>query len=356
MDGTGWATVALVLITVVLVLVTARQARLQEASAYRDQATAWRDLAADWQVLAIVGLGPEQAARRGFDTLVVAEYQARLTAYRDARVRYIKMLDRNVDAVTSDDFGPDWELLSEAEATAWEQLRTYEPAVRRVLIHLAQVADLVLRRRLSINAVYDALGHDLRREQAAVANVTKYPADESGCPGSSFPEMRAWGAMSLDDVSPRVGWGMVLVDSPATLGRIDVLVDLIVCRGLAIGDQPGPMWMGADVRRVVGRRRQAFRWNVMARQSRWLAVRTCVRTTWLGHRPDLVTGGIQARVPSFISTLTRPLVVTPKVLRTWWDSRHVDPWHRNVKPVPRSKKPRAEAEVNGVVVMLDDGM
>jgi len=347
MDGTGWANVALVLITVVLVLVTARQARLQEASAYRDQATAWRELASDWQVLAIVGLGPDRAARRGFDAEAIAQYKTHLTAYRDARVQYIAMMDSNVDAATSDDYGPDWELLASAESQAWERLQTYEPAVRRILIHLAQVADLVLRRRLSITAVYDALGHDLRRDQAAIANVTKYPADESGCPGSSFPEMRAWATMSLDDVSPRVGWGMVLIDSPATLDRIDVLVDLIVCRGLEIGDQPGPMWMGDDVRRVVGRRRQAFRWNVMARQSGWLAIRTCIRTTWLGHRPDLVTGGIQTRLPRLIATLTRPLIVPPKVLRTWWDSQRVDPWHRNVRPVHRSRQARANTDEMG---------
>ena len=354
MDGTGWATVALVLITVVLVLVTARQARLQEASAYRDQADAWRELAADWQVLAMVGLGPDRAELRGFDTEFAREYGRLLSAYRDARVQYMEMMDRNVDATSSDEIGPDWERLSSAESEALKSLRNYEPSVRRVLIHLAQVADLVLRRRLSIHAVYDALGHDLRREQIAIGNVTKYPADEDGCPGSAFPEMRAWGTMSLDDVSPRVGWGMVLVDSPATLDRIDVLVDLVVCRGLAVGDQPGPMWFGDDVRRVVGRRRQAFRWHVMARQSRWLALRTCVRTTWLGHRPDLVTGGIQAKLPAFLALLTRPLLIPPKVARTWLDSHSVDPWHRNVKPVRRRKV--AGANDRDLVEMYEAGM
>ena len=201
------------------IIVARRQANLQEASTYRDQASAWLSLRAEWERVVLVGLGPHEARRRGAAQDLCDDYATVLGKYRIARVDLQDAIDRP--------HSPDRESLVSAaftqESLARGLLAPYELAVRRVLIFLAQTADLVLRGRLSLLSIYDAVAHDVLRESEALNNVTTFSHHSGGCMGPWNQEGRWWRDLSLDDVSRRYGWAQALSASLGSLERIDLL-------------------------------------------------------------------------------------------------------------------------------------
>ena len=175
------------------IIVANKQARLQEATAYREQAVAWRELEADWTRLLLAGHGPEIAINYGVDRAIAGAYKIALTEYKTARLKAM-------DSVNSGEFAnlPEQRQASvhsalwETEQVKWQQLVPYESSVRRILVHLAQLTDLILRGRLSVHAVYDAIGHDLMKHRGALGAVTRFSYDYDGCIAGTNFENNWW--------------------------------------------------------------------------------------------------------------------------------------------------------------------
>ena len=301
------------------ILVARRQVNLEEANAYRDQAKAWRELRPDWERLLAAGLGPTRAGQRGVPTNCCDEYARLLEACRGARVAAQQAFDSGYEATRQSDL---WDL----ERETFAKLAPIEGAIRQVLIHFAQSSDLIIRRRLSISAVYDALGHDVLREREAVEAVTRHAYDFGGCVAPAFEEGRWWADLTADEISPRIGWARALESSPATLSRIDVFLDYLAMRAEAIGDGVHAVTSDQQLRQVGGRRELAVRWRVLRRAGLLPALRFCWRAAWVHQRvrqprafplatllrPSLYGLG---RLPrTALSWTCRPLIVLGKVL------------------------------------------
>lgn len=71
-------------------------------------------------------------------------------------------MDSNPDLSDTVELGDHYEMAANRLRAARIPFREYEVSVRRILIHLAQIADLVISRRITVSEVYDAIGHDLR--------------------------------------------------------------------------------------------------------------------------------------------------------------------------------------------------
>lgn len=251
--------------------VTRRQLGLQEAATYRDQAQAWRALAGDWGLLVVVGLGPHLARQVGLDADVCRRYERALEEYRTARLEWHDALLR-LDQDGQEGCWPDEaeERLQRARAA----MDPYHSAVRAVLVHLAQLADLVLRRRLSARSLHDSVGHDLVRDEAALRRVARLPYDVGLCPGPEHHEAEGWRRLTLDEVSGRMGWASVLSESGGPAARVHLLLDLLILHADAAGDQ---IWVGDETlaQRVVAPTNVARRWHTARRVSRVSAWRLC---------------------------------------------------------------------------------
>ena len=328
------------------ILVARRQANLQEAAAYRDQVEAWMALRSEWHRLLAAGLGPNQATNRGVPRHVCQEYSSLLEEYRSARVAAQIEFDEGYDEERQ-------EALWKRESEAWDALLPMQDSVRRVLLHFAQLSALIIRRRLSVDAVYDALAHDVLREREAITAVTRHAYDYGGCVGPIFEESRWWSKLTLDEVSPRIGWARVLEASPGTLTRIDVLLDLLAIKAHSLGDGVSPVTGDAALRLVGSTRRLAVRWRLLRRIGFVTAVRLTSRAAWTSER-------LKMRRPRVLWALMRPILVSSLVLlaaarsRFAWDAerwvpRLEDPMGDHGTPAEAGAVPEDEAGVQASI-------
>lgn len=323
--------------------VARRQANLEEATAYRDQATAWRELRHEWEQLLAAGLGPTRARQRGVPTAFCDHYADLLEACKRARVEAQKAFD---DGYVEERQSELWA----KEREAFDNLVPIEDSIRRVLVHLAQLSDLIIRRRLSVHAVYDAMGHDVLRERDALEAVTRHAYDFGGCVAPAFEEARWWAGLTVDEISPRIGWARALESSPATLSRIDVLLDLLAMRAHAIGDGTHAVTGDHQLRSVGRQRVLPVRWRVLRRSGLIPALRFCWRAAWThqqvrhGHHPHVLTTltrpslfGLKSLAVATGRWGLRPIIVAAKVLaaavrsRTTWDQ---DRWVSRIEVIP----------------------
>ena len=256
------------------VVVTRSQSKLQEAAAYSEQARAWQAIGDHWQNAVLVGYGPDTARQFGLDATKCQDYAALLEGYRQARFKYHEALmemDRGGDL---DDQVIDSLTTREAD------LAPYRESVRLILVHLAQLSDLLLRRRLREGVVYDALGHDLLRDSAAVDVITSLPYDGGGHPGPMHDEIAGWRSLSLDEVSVRIGWASSLSESAGPASRIRVLRDALTLYSEFIGDA---LWRGPETagHQVVEPRNMGFRWKTVASISVYEALRFCWKASFV---------------------------------------------------------------------------
>lgn len=251
--------------------VTRRQLGLQEAATYRDQAQPWRALAIDWRLLVVVGLGPHTARQVGLDAQACRRYEGVLEEYRTARLEWHDALLR-LDQEGQEGVWPDE--AAERMQHARAALEPYHSAVRAVLVHLAQLCDLVLRRRLSARSLHDAVGHDLLRDEGALRRVARLPYDLGGCPGPEHHEAEGWRGLTLDEVSGRIGWASALSESAGPAARVHLLLDLLVLHADAAGEQ---IWVGdgTAAQLVAAPANVARRWHTARRVSRVSAWRLC---------------------------------------------------------------------------------
>lgn len=260
------------------IVVTRRQLVLQEAATYRDQADAWRALSFDWQTVLIAGYGPVTARAIGMDVARCDAYEAVLAEYRDARLHWHDVTSREAEANESE--GVDtWERSARAQAA----LDSYRSAVRNVLVYLAQLSDLVLRRRLSVRSLYDAVGHDLIRDASALRTVARLPYDSIGCPGPMHHEIEVWRTLTLDEISGRVGWASSLSEATGAAARIHLLLDLMIFHGQAVGDSiwRGPETLADEVNQPDN---ISLRWKTASRVSLRAALGLAWRSSGVGTR------------------------------------------------------------------------
>ncbi len=208
-----------------------RANRLAESAGQGEDARAWAALANEWRLALLIAGHPGAATRHESE-----QYFAVIARYRDARVGFFKAMDNGGrEAGGSGEF-PELDRAMAQELEAVEALATYRIAVERVLGHLAEVADRVVRGRLSVAAGYAAFGRDIVRARPALRRLLAISADSDGCPGSSWPEVHGWQSMPLNEISLRVGWGDFLEPHRGTAGRIYLLDDLLADHAVSVGD------------------------------------------------------------------------------------------------------------------------
>lgn len=280
------------------VLVARKQSHLEEATSFREQTKAWAELGADWQLLLLVAYGPTAARRRGVRDESCSEYRQILGEYRDARVETQQRIDTAID---SDDLTDDFA----RERDKGDALVPYEASVRRVMLHLAQLCDLVVRRRVELAAIYDALGHDVLRERDAMSVVVRFSYDHFGCIAPANEEGRWWASLDLDEVSARVGWASALDSAPSTLDRIDLLMDLLTLHALKVGDAMQAETGDALASSLADPEALAYRWRVLRR---W-GSRPAISVTWQSVAMGMSASGWHTRF------WFRPLRMLARVIR-----------------------------------------
>ncbi|GAB3313721.1 hypothetical protein GCM10027451_27800 [Geodermatophilus aquaeductus] len=219
------------LIALSQVVLGRRGNRLAESADQGDVAKAWAALVDEWRLALLVAGHPTAATRDES-----AQYHQVLARYRDARISFVNAMDNGGREASASGDHPQLDRAIADELEAVEALGTYRAAVERVLEHLAEVADRVVRRRLTVAAAYAALGRDIVRARPALRRLLAISADSDGCPGSSWPEVRGWQSLTLDEVSLRVGWGDALEPHRGTAARIYLLEDLLADYAVRIGD------------------------------------------------------------------------------------------------------------------------
>lgn len=363
MDSQTWIAIAALAATALgsagvlgQIVVARRQANLQEVTAYREQADAWAGFALDWHRMLLAGLGPGRAIAHGVDRKVAENYREQLEAYRRARVEATRVMDEH--GFSGDHLEEAWE----AEASARDALAGVEASVRRVLVHLAQLASLVLNGRLSVAAVYDAIGHDVLREHDALISVTRYAYDYGGCIAPIHEEARSWGELSVEEISERVGWARALRASVGTLDRIDVLIDLLVLRAHKTGDQTD-FYDGAPYVDYVGASsRLAYRFRTIRRFSVLGGLQFCWAAAWFRDRRLRGEGGLIALLRDYEANrsealhvllrasrrVIRPVVVGYAVGRAVWNSNWAENPERWLTPVGWDRR-----EADGQEAALD---
>ena len=101
--------------------------------------------------------------------------------------------------------------------------------------------------------------------------------------------------LTIDEISPRIGWASALDSSPGTLDRIDILFDLIAIRAFQVGDAVHSVTGDYLIEKIGDRQILAYRWKVLARISRPKAV----RYVWQASRVH----ELQMSAPNLFDTL-----------------------------------------------------
>jgi hypothetical protein len=173
------------------------QHRLEEAQAHLQQADAWKSLQSDWVHCLLIAQGHAPG---------VSEWQVKQLAdlvekFREADLRWLSLNEPG--EVDQDDYD---KLIRESRE-AYDALDPYRASVQRVIIHLAQLASLVLRKRISIATVYDAIGYDLLSLGDQIRPLVSLPyGSDSGCVAPTNMEKDYWRTAEQHEVIHRVGW------------------------------------------------------------------------------------------------------------------------------------------------------
>ncbi len=100
-----------------------------------------------------------------------------------------------------------------------------------------QVATFYFERKVSISAVYSAMGPDLVEGSWTLENVTKFAADYmDGCVAGVYEEARYWRTLDIDSLSPRLGWASAIGASLASLNRLSALMAALTVYAHKLGD------------------------------------------------------------------------------------------------------------------------
>jgi hypothetical protein len=263
----GWAAVAVAGATAAIAFGAARVQRgqrfLQEAEAHRQQAQAWRELAESWDTALLAAGGTYAVERYGVPQSKRADYLEAVERYREGFVSFLSIAD--VPEVEEGAYDAYVVKAREGE----EAIAPYRAAVEKVVMHLAQVAGLVLRGRLSLDAAYDAFGLPLiRAADTLPAMLRSGYGHGSMCPAPGNLERQLWTHLSADQVCERLGWVEFLDVARATAERIVLFVALLTAHAVEAGDLDGeftPMEQESRAELLGRRDRLAVAWRAARR-------------------------------------------------------------------------------------------
>jgi hypothetical protein len=105
-----------------------------------------------------------------------------------------------------------------------------------VIVHLAQVASLVINKRLSVNACYSALGYDLVAARRAIISLTSIHPLAQGCPGSYIPFLQQLKNTDENEVAGSIGWATEFADNPGVPSSVRALAEIMETHAASIGD------------------------------------------------------------------------------------------------------------------------
>lgn len=244
----AWAAASATGLSAVIVLgqavVQRRQGQLQEAEAHRQQAKEWAELTTSWGTAFLVALGSSAPYRFGISRAKVDAYFEAVERYRLAWTAWLK--------ITTTLSESDWEAIVREEQAALDQLAPYRNAVEQVVLHLARVSGLVLRKRLALSAPYDAFGLEVIRAGDNLLALLRSGYDHgAGCVAPGNLERALWLQLNAEQVSERIGWGVLLDVARATAERIAMFISLLMAHAVSVGDLDGAFDTGHYQKRLV---------------------------------------------------------------------------------------------------------
>ncbi|WP_435209261.1 hypothetical protein [Micromonospora sp. bgisy143] len=264
-----------------------RQGQLQEAEAHRQQAAAWTTLAESWEMALLPAVGMTAVQRFGVGEAKATRFIEAVERYRVSRIRELPFFTGSAEP------SDDWEKVIREQTIASDGLIPYQAAVRRVMTHLAQTSSLVLRKRLSLDAVYEAFGLEVIRVGDDLLELLRSRYGHgSSCPAPDAMEWESWKDLSAAEVVRRIGWGEFLDVARGTSERIALFLDLLVVHAIEVGDldarfqNPGGLAPGE----ILGERsRLAVAWRAASRYGLMRAFRLTWRLASTSRRATRVT-------------------------------------------------------------------
>lgn len=207
------------------------QHKLIEAETYSRQRSEWMQLESDWRQCLLMAFGPERAKHSGIGEKAANELAATLEIYRQVGT---KMMEISTLTYSGD---LNWEEFEAETARANELVKVYEDSCRRIIDHLAQVSSLLIRKKVSPDSVYNALGPDIIDIGDSIRSLISYRwGSDSGCAAPDNLEYGYRQELSVDELSHRMGWGTFLRRSLGTAERILALQNLMMAHAYKVGD------------------------------------------------------------------------------------------------------------------------
>lgn len=214
--------------------VTNVQRGLQEAANESYQRREWELLRPAWIQARLAASGPDHYVQVGATNRQAAELREALEMYSLAESDYAAAYQGGAL------YEPENEKQRapiEAQLSLSDDLIVpYREAARRVLVHLAQVASLIINKRLSVNACYSALGYDLVAARREIIPLTSIHPLAKGCPGSYIPFLRQLKNMDANEVAGSIGWATEFAGNPGVPSSVRALVEIMETHAASIGD------------------------------------------------------------------------------------------------------------------------
>jgi len=278
------------------------------------------------------------------------------------RLAYISWLEITTADKPTD---KDWEDIAREEQKALEQLAPYRRAVEQVVLHLARVSGLVLRRRLALTAPYDAFGLQLIKAGDDLRALLRCGYDHgSSCIAPGNMERALWQRLSAEEVSTRIGWGEFLDVARGTAERIVLFISLLMAHALSVGDLDGAFDSGHEEEslgdRLMNPERLAVVWRAARLHGWWRAVHLTWKVASAGRRANRRH---QWLYPQWFLRLLEKLGLWPHRVNlpfNGWIRRPLDAllvprdvaraaWHsRSVRDVRRMPPPNVADELFGL--------
>lgn len=214
--------------------VTAVQRGLQEAANESYQRREWELLRPAWIQARLAASGPDHYVQVGATNRQSAELREALEVYSRAEVDYAVAYQGG--ALYEPENEKQRASIEAQLSLSSDLIAPYREAARTVIVHLSQVASLVINKRLSINACYSALGYDLVAARRALIPLTSIHPMAEGCPGSYIPFLRQLKNMDSNEVAGSIGWATEFADNPGVPSSVRALAEIMESHAASIGD------------------------------------------------------------------------------------------------------------------------
>jgi hypothetical protein len=213
------------------------QHKISEADSYSRQRTEWENLRLDWERCRLIALGPRRAKHFGVGEEAADELIAALEIYREIDARWLIASGVGSSEEFEVETQSSWDNFEAESIRAEELVGEYQRSSRKILAYLSEVASLILRGKVSVDSVYNAIGTDLIAIGGDIRSlVSTRWGSESGCVAPDNQEKIYCATLEIDEYSRRMGWGKSFRSSAATAERVLYLQGVLISHAFKVGD------------------------------------------------------------------------------------------------------------------------